>query len=1152
MPEWTLSQQQVISSDAKELVCSAAAGSGKTAVMVERIIRFLREGAEPESFLIITFTNAAASEMKEKIRKRLYEEKKNPLLLEALDRIDQMQISTIHSFCQQLLRNQFHLTGMDPDFQICDTSQSKILFHQAFRDACEKLRQEQPDVFQLLKERFEIQKAESMIQNLYPFLLSQPHPMAWLEEAVRQIPESFSADHPWIGAMKKMAQEQAVIAECRLRQMYDLFSEPYSLEAYRESWKMDSELFHVKQSALESPEYARTGTEFCRLKTVRGLTIQESDWKSRYGKLRDEWKKQIRRMDELLMTSPEQTLTEWKNMKESLQAIQRLIQETHEQFQMAKQSRSLVDFQDLEQYAALILSDPSGLEEAHRTWRYIFVDECQDNSDIQNYLIEQLQDRENHLFMVGDVKQSIYRFRLADPNHFMERIERCRSGSRPDIGCIFLQSNFRSRPEILETTNRVFRTLMKKKITEIDYGPEEELIPGRKTDKADPVQVIRIERNEENLSGLEATAIFLKEEMSTLLQTPYPEKKRNYQYRDMVILMPAVQNDGPALARQLEKMNIPVFYDGPGDYYQQREVQIIRNLLEWIDDPLQDLPLISVLQESPFCFSEEELSVIRLKYADRDVPFHAAFRRCAEENSDLGEKCREVQRRQVQWRKLSEGMHVSELIWQLYHETGIYYVIGADPTGEVRQANLRVLARQAADAEGRGILTLRQFLAYMRDQQSYGEQRSATLLGDQDDLVRIMTIHKSKGLQFPIVFCAGMDKSPVGKEPGGILFHSRLGLCMDYKDPEHRISRPTLATEIFLWQRRREEMAEKTRLLYVAMTRPQEKLYLLTCQETNPVWSMPEGEGRILMAESFTDWWMPVLMQGKAEKISTGYAHGKMPYEIRTFESNQQENVENNTDIHSLADWLESMLSARPVEEMWKKTEEREKSELLTKRSVTSLIRSARNKLDLNYEEDLEEETPEKKRMPEALRRKLKQTEMADRPAYMKEQGKTTGARLGTLTHHLLSLMDLDRMRQGASPAEALEAEKEKMLKNHMAAPQELLQVKTDQVEAFWQSEMGRRILRADEVHREWNFNLLIRRDPPMLLQGVMDCAFREGDAWVILDYKTDQGKTAEELREEYRPQLLWYARAMEELTGQRVKETALYSLALNELVPVS
>ena len=185
MPEWTLSQQQVISSDAKELVCSAAAGSGKTAVMVERIIRFLREGAEPESFLIITFTNAAASEMKEKIRKRLYEEKKNPLLLEALDRIDQMQISTIHSFCQQLLRNQFHLTGMDPDFQICDTSQSKILFHQAFRDACEKLRQEQPDAFQLLKERFEIQKAESMIQNLYPFLLSQPHPMAWLEDAVR-------------------------------------------------------------------------------------------------------------------------------------------------------------------------------------------------------------------------------------------------------------------------------------------------------------------------------------------------------------------------------------------------------------------------------------------------------------------------------------------------------------------------------------------------------------------------------------------------------------------------------------------------------------------------------------------------------------------------------------------------------------------------------------------------------------------------------------------------------------------------------------------------------------------------------------------------------------------------------------------------------
>ena len=1150
MPEWTAAQQAVIQSEAPELICSAAAGSGKTAVMIERIVRLLRGGAEPDSFLIMTFTNAAAAEMKEKIRNRLYQEKNNPVLREALDRIDSMQISTIHAFCQQLIRNQFQLVDLDPDFQICDASQSRILFHQAFQDACGQMEKNHPEQFRLLKSRFELKKAEALIQNLYPFLMSQPNPMEWMKQVIDSIPFSFSPEHPWMKCLLQMAQEQLMIAEIHLHRMYVMFQEPFSLESFRETWKKDAELLHVKQENVLHPGHASGKAEFARQKTVKGLTVQESDWKDRYGKLRDEYKKKITRADELLLNDAEKTVREWQNMKESLQVLQLFIQTMSDLFQIMKKSRVLADFQDLEQYAVQILQDPRGAEEARSAWRYVFIDECQDNSAVQNKIIELLQHPENHLFMVGDIKQSIYRFRLAEPMQFIRKIQDYRNDQR-NREVIYLQSNFRSRPEILETTNRVFRSVMKEGVTEITYGPEEELVAGRKTEGYDPVQIIRIDRGQQDLSSLEATAAFLQDEILTLLQTPYPEKGRNYQYRDMVILMPAVHTDGPLLAQELEKRNIPVFYDGSGDYYQLREIQMIRNLLEWIDYPLQDLPLISVLQENPFLFTEEELSVIRLKYPEKDIPFYRAFARCAEETSDLGERCRQVEKKRVRWQQLAEGMHVSELIWQLYHETGIYYILGSDPAGEVKQANLRMLAQQAADAESRGIRTLRQFLSHMRDQQAYGEQQSATLLGDQDDLVRIMTVHKSKGLQFPVVFCAGMDKSPLGKDPAGILAHSELGLCMDYKDPDHRISRPTLASAIFQWKRRREEMAEKVRLLYVAMTRPQEKLYMMTCQETNPLWSMPESDGRILLAESFTDWWMPVMMQENAKKISTGYAHDEKPYEIRTFEINQQKIVENVNNIHSLAGWLEATLSAPVVDNLWKKTEEQKEPPVLVKRSVTSLVRSAQQEVAPEEEEDLEEETAEKKRMPDALSRRLKTGEMPDMPAFMKKEGKGGAAWRGTLTHRILSLMDLEKMRRGIPPEEVLREEKERMIRNHMATPQELEQVSDAQIAGFWKSGTGQRILQSPEVHREWNFNLLIRREEPMILQGVIDCVFREGEEWVILDYKTDSVRKVEELKEKYTAQVMWYAKAVGELTGRKVKEASLYALSKDALLRI-
>lgn len=1146
MPSWTPSQLQVIESRSRHLICSAAAGSGKTAVMIERILRMLKEGAEPGSLLVVTFTNMAASEMKEKIRRRLQEESDNPCLRNARDQIDCIQISTIHAFCQQLIRNQFQLIPIDPNFSICDASMQERLFHEAFADACNELEQNGEPFFALLKERYTVRQAEAMIRTLHPFLMSLANPFEWLSDRIDDIPDRMEEDHPWFRVLRQMAEDQLFQAQLYLDQMERMFSDPDALPAYQEAWKKDAELFHVKQREIRENRLDAAPAVFEKLKAVRGVTVQESDWRDRYQEIRKKYRQLMESIDRYQISEPEKPLSEWKNMRESLLALQCLMRTTENLFQMKKAARSLADFSDLEQYAVKILKNPAGREEAHAIWKNIFVDECQDISEVQNQIIDLLQGPETSLFMVGDVKQSIYRFRLADPMMFLERIRNCRSSEGEDQECIFLQSNFRSRPEILETTNRIFESIMKEKVTEITYGPEERLIPGRQTEGHVPVEVCMIQKGDTGKKDLEATAELIETEIRKMLRQPCPGENRTYQYRDFVVLLPTVQTDGPLLAGYLEERGIPVFFDGKGEYYQLDEIQEIRNLLEWIDSPLQDLPLISVLQSSPFFFREEELSLIRLRNMDSKTPFYEIFERVAQEPDELGKKCHAVLEKRREWQNLAETARVPDLIWKLYQETDLYAVSGVDLNGEVKQANLRMLCQQASDAETLGILTLSDFLSYMRDQQAFGDQQSATLLGEKDNLVRIMTIHKSKGLQFPVVFCGGMDKSPAGRKEGEIKTHSKLGLCVNYKDAKNRISRPTLADELFDWQKTRDEMSEKVRLLYVAMTRAQEKLYLITCQETNPLWSAPEGYGRILAAKSFTDWWMPVLMQENRKKISTSYEQPEMPYEIRVFECNQPQNVEKPEVIHNTDAWLETLLSGPVVDELWKTPEKEEKSPTLQKRSVTSLIRSARRGL-----EEQEEETPETKRMPDLLARKLRGEEMQETPAFLREKKPISAAWRGTITHRILSLLDLEEIRNGASVQEAVQRETDRMRREHMASEEELKQIRPDQIVRFWNSPTGKRILSSPEVHREWNFNLLLRREQEIILQGVIDCAFLEGDEWVILDYKTDSGKTADELAEEYRPQLMWYAQALQKITGRKVKEASLYALSMERLIPV-
>ena len=1133
MQQWTDDQKRVIAAPEKRVICAAAAGSGKTAVMIERIVRMIREGADPFSFLVITFTNAAAAEMKEKIRKRLIAGRSDPRVASAAEKAGIMEVCTIHSFCQHLIRQEFQIAKVDPLFRICSAAQRDRLFEDAFHEACDRLRAEaQPD-YLLFTERYEPSAAREIVRTVYEFIMSLPKPMEWLREKADTVPLDFDRSHPWFMTVSEMLKEKTSVCRVLLRRQLEMFDEYEKIDAYRKVFLEDSERVDTLRRWTEGENLTREelDREFCRLPACRNLNDREIDWKERYNRIRGKLKDEYEEMRSLILTDRTKIHREFTGIRTSLKGLAALTEETYRCFEKNKAARALLDFSDLEHKALEILQDGRGRVAVRERYRYIFVDECQDVSSIQDELIQQLSGNETDLFMVGDVKQSIYRFRQARPKLFLDRM----TEKREEQVCLHLQENFRSRPEILETANQVFRDLMRPGISEVVYTPEEELHPGRKNCPGKmPVQVFLSEAPE-GMKAIEAAARQTAEEILRLW------KEEKVEYRDIVILMPEVSTDGPVLTEILNEYEIPVFFDGQNDYFQRPEIDAFRNLLELLDNPRLDLPLLTVLKNPPFDMTEEELGQIRIGAAGRDKPFWQAFGEAAEKDTPLGEKCRRIRERLDEWRFLSRHRPLGDFCWFLMEEAGLYAVYGASEHGRSAQRNIRNFCLQAARAQENGLNTLREFLDHLSEQEASGEMRAASLLGDEDQVVRVMTIHKSKGLQFPVVFCLGLDRKNVGVHPAQIRLDEELGLCLNYKVPEYRLSRATVAEKIFSWKSIRQVKAEKICLLYVAMTRAQERLYLVGSKTDDTLWHLNPGDYRTASAETYLDWLMPSLLD--PEKNSTAFTQPEKPWKITILEPNQQENVEKPKVFHNLQTWLDPLLASSPVEDLWKEYSGTAAGEDVTaelkKYSVTALLRDARERLFMEEEE----QTPEEKRTPEYVRKMMNRYRTEKRPAFMRAAPEATGAQRGSVIHRFLSLVDLEQMKVQERRGEALAAAVRRMCDEQVFTPEEASWIRTEKIERFLASPIGRRLLAGREIHREWDFNLYVpERD--MILQGMIDCAFLEEEGWILLDYKTDRIEDEEAFVEEYRPQLAWYRIALEKLTGTPVAESWLYSLS--------
>ena len=1126
--QWTAGQQAAIDARNPGVLVSAAAGSGKTAVLVERVLSLLREGVGIDRMLIVTFTRAAAGEMRERLGRRLEEEGAGSAHLrrQAL-RLNRADICTLHVFCGRVLREHFQVAGIDPLSRIADEEKLAALRRRAQDEVLEGAYAQPDENEQALFSQFEDGQIVSMMDELYRFLMAQADPWDWAEA---HCGETAADPDRWTAVLRDLGRAQLRGAEDMLPEMEKLLARGDGPGRYLPTFEEDRAI--TLQMLREMEEGTLTGgkVSFARLSTKKAPPEENPDAAARFKELREEWKKRLGGARRLLPENLDAAREDILHSLPALRALCGLVRRMDERYFQLKQRRNYLDYNDLEHLTLRVLKDPDARAAVAGGFDALFIDEYQDVSGIQEAILQALhQGQSNLLFMVGDVKQSIYRFRLADPTLFLRKYRDYALDGEAEERKILLQQNFRSDENVLLAVNEVFSHAMREEETEIAYDEAAALRPGGGQPFGAPVEIHLIAAREDEgeemgelTRGYRYEAAFTARRIKELMRSALVRDKggeRRLRFRDIAILMRYASGRAPYIARALQLEGIPVYSDADAQFFDLPEVADMLNLLKVIDNPLQDVPLLCALRCPCFSFSEEELARIRLVDRSPGAPFFQAFRKEMEKEGALGDKCREAWARFAQWRFLSQNLPVDQLVWRVLDDSGLYTRAGALEEGELRQANLRLLVERAQGESAREGLGA--FLRETGRLHASDDGKSAKTLGENEDVVRILTLHKSKGLEFPVVFLLEMARD-FRKGDGGLLrLHPRLGMALQYVDGEKRVTRETCALRALSGAQEKEARAEEARLLYVGMTRARERLILVGSprrpEDAMERWARPATAYAAGAAGCMLDWVMTSLGGFK-----TGEYIGKNG-------SVWQMRLEKAEDLSAPVQGKTALLPAadgqpgeRTLERMGRKIPDLPP----LKTSVTAIAKKLRGDRD-------DWESPADKRKPPA--------EPAV-PGFLQEQ-KLTAAQRGTVTHRVLGQIDYALVREGKI-ADALN----RLCESGVLSREEREAVRADWLRKFFSSSLGQRALAAGQVHREWAFNL--KGPEGSLVQGVIDLCFLEGDRWVLADYKTDRAD-GPELLARYAGQLRWYARALETITGIPVSQRLIFGLRAGESYPV-
>lgn len=891
---WTTEQQQVIDLRNRNILVSAAAGSGKTAVLVERIVKIITDKNHPvdiDHLLIVTFTNAAAAEMRERIgnaiEKALDEQPGNEHLLRQLTLIHNAQITTIDSFCLYVVRNHFHEIDLEPNFRIGDEGELKLLREDVLGRVLEQNYEEPSEAFSDFVEGYASGRTDAalneMILQLYEFSRSYPWPEKWLDSFVGayRIETREELDRAeWLAPLTENICFVLKDCEQLLKQALAITQQDDGPDMYEKAVQSDLEKYEGLSRLTSFCELsgALSDIKYDRLASSRGFE-GDPDKLELVKSLREQAKDVVKKLcRQYFFCSPEMMIEQLERTEPMLEEVVRLTKQFADEFAAAKRRKNLVDFHDVEHFALQILVDEETekpkktAEEFRDTFEEIMIDEYQDSNEVQETLLRSISREErgeNNIFMVGDVKQSIYRFRLARPELFMKKYDSY-SLKESTTQRIDLHKNFRSREEVLTCTNDIFYKIMVRSLGNVEYDAEAALYPGASYPvSADfTPEILLAGSNDELLEDTEFSdkktleAKIVAEEIRHLMKTqPVTDKAtgelRAARYSDIVILLRSLSGWADSLVEVLNGNGIPAHTVSSTGYFSTVEVQTVLSMLRLLDNPRQDIPMAAVLRSPMAGLTDEELAVLRLE--DGSVPFHEAVLELAEglyeedeqkeisnseedqkqgRNAD-GKKEDDIEttahrkllkfyKKYRQLRQLVPDTPIHELIEIILRETGYGHYVAAMLAGSRRTANLNMLLEKAAAYEKTSYKGLFHFVRYIDELQKYDvDFGEADMVGENEDVVRIMSIHKSKGLEFPIVIVSGMGKNFNKQDTRSkMVLHPELGIGLDYMDGKKRIKSPTIAKKAIAKQIELENLGEELRVLYVALTRAKEKLIL--------------------------------------------------------------------------------------------------------------------------------------------------------------------------------------------------------------------------------------------------------------------------------------------------------------------------------------
>jgi ATP-dependent helicase/nuclease subunit A len=1182
---WTLEQQAAIALRHCELLVSAAAGSGKTAVLVERITRMVIDDRIPiDEMLIVTYTNAAAGEMRARVETALSNAMQTPegdksFLQEQLKRLNRAHIKTFHAFCLDVVRQHFQKLEIDPAFRMANESELQVLIYQALEETLEAFYEAEAPAFVQLVESYsgnrDDVKLRELILSLYRFIQSQAYPLQWLSvQAERYTHAGNDLCTQWLGDMesyhKWMLQSGIELLQYGIR----VCDATPGLEGYCETLTLDLQAFE-RMCALtgEAFEAYVTQFEFSRMKALKKdvkAQIDPSIIDEVKGEIRDKaikkqlfekikqfysYKTNARYLEEISLQGP------------LMRMLYEIISTFSERFDALKRKRNVLDFGDLEHFAVQLLDDSNIAQRYREHFQFIFVDEYQDASGIQEQIIKSIK-RQNALFMVGDLKQSIYKFRLADPQIFVSKYNSFQKLSAfgvttpsaidelnqtfadsdaaiPRLVRIDLKKNFRTREAILASVNTIFSEVMQPPLGDIAYDEDAMLYPGMIFEPASETSVEvnlisktllttetmddwdsddaypdgeTLETYFEDMKHDEiearAAVLKIKEMLGKPIYHPKQALTAPCTYKDIVLLIRSVRSWTPIFETVFMEEGLPLFADNPTGYFDTLEIKFILSLLKVIADPYDDIALLTVLRSPIVGLGITELIEIKAAAGVGNY-LYEGVRICEASGQALGDILNAFTAQLKTWRQAASYMMLDEYLWMLLRDSGLYHYCIAMPGGSARAANLTLLIDRASELRQSQIISLNQFIQFIEALHSAsGDMGVAKTIGENDNVIRLMSIHKSKGLEFPVVLLLGLGRRiNLMDSYGDLLMHKDEGIALAYVDLAKRTRTKSLPQWVIKNRIQWETYAEELRVLYVALTRPIDRLILFgtytSLSKKMMAWQRGANRHLFWNPQGLMDWIMPNwIAQANVTVNLLDAAH---------FESET---------IGQHRDWTQRL-------RLWHKRDE----------ATSGALRQTYVAQTLSYTYPESADTLPAKTSVTSMQQAYTPPTLVEAPAFSKPEA-LSGAERGTLTHAFL-----ERLSFHAHYSEAiLQTKLDQWVEAGIFNAEEAAVIDLQKINAFLTSPLGIKLKTIEKHYHEVPF---IHRIGGQMVQGIVDFYAEMPSELLLIDFKTDY-RIEEALWTKYHQQINTYRMALEALTGKRVTAAYLVFLMTGEIIAVS